>query len=266
LDPIADIRIKDENFRKLLGKIDVIEERLRDSPLNGSERLPGLYQKYEEKLGLVSRIDGVKRQIQQATSILQMDDLKSRKRVLRRLEFTDANDVILMKGRVACEISTGDELLLTEMIFNGAFNDLGVDQTVALLSCFVFQEKSDESVRLKDELAKPLRMMQEAARRIAQVSIECKLPLNEEEYVASFRPELMDVVYAWCQGSKFYQICKMTDVFEGSIIRAMRRLEELLRQMSQAAKSMGNSELENKFAQGINRIKRDIVFANSLYL
>jgi len=29
-----------------------------------------------------------------------------------------------MKGRVACEISTGDELLLTEMIFNGAFNEL----------------------------------------------------------------------------------------------------------------------------------------------
>jgi ATP-dependent RNA helicase DOB1 len=46
-----------------------------------------------------------------------------------------------MKGRVACEISTGDELLLTEMMFNGVFNDLSVDQCVALLSCFVFQER-----------------------------------------------------------------------------------------------------------------------------
>lgn len=46
-----------------------------------------------------------------------------------------------MKGRVACEISSGDELLLTELIFNGAFNDLTVEQGVALLSCFVFQEK-----------------------------------------------------------------------------------------------------------------------------
>ena len=36
---------------------------------------------------------------------------------------------------------SGDELLLTEMIFNGAFNDLAVEQAVALLSCFVFQEK-----------------------------------------------------------------------------------------------------------------------------
>jgi ATP-dependent RNA helicase DOB1 len=52
----------------------------------------------------------------------------------------------------------------------------------------------------------------------------------------------------------------------GSIIRCMRRLEELLRQLCAAAKSIGNSELENKFAEGINKIKRDIVFAASLYL
>ncbi len=38
--------------------------------------------------------------------------------------------------------------------------------------------------------------------------------------------------------------------FSGSIIRCMRRLEELLRQMCQAAKAIGNTELENKFATG----------------
>ena len=36
---------------------------------------------------------------------------------------------------------SGDELLLTEMIFNGVFNDLSIQQCVALLSCFVFEEK-----------------------------------------------------------------------------------------------------------------------------
>ena len=37
--------------------------------------------------------------------------------------------------------------------------------------------------------------MQEAATRIAKVSVECKLPVDEKEYVASFKPELMDCVY-----------------------------------------------------------------------
>ena len=36
----------------------------------------------------------------------------------------------------------------------------------------------------------------------------------------------------------------------GSIIRCMRRLEEALRQMCQAAKSIGSTDLENKFAEG----------------
>lgn len=38
-----------------------------------------------------------------------MDELKCRKRVLRRLGFATSSDVIEMKGRVACEISRYDD-------------------------------------------------------------------------------------------------------------------------------------------------------------
>ena len=31
-----------------------------------------------------------------------------------------------------------------------------------------------------------------------------------EEYVASFKPELMDAVYSWCNGAKFSEICKVS--------------------------------------------------------
>ncbi|KAJ2878220.1 ATP-dependent RNA helicase mtr4, partial [Coemansia aciculifera] len=127
-------------------------------------------------------------------------------------------------------------------------------------------KSKDEPPKLQEDLAVPLRVMQESARQIAQISNECKLRVVEEEYVASFRPELMDVVNAWCRGAKFSQICRMTEVFEGSLIRAFRRLEELLRQMCMAAKAIGNVDLENKFADGITKIKRDIIFAASLYL
>nr|6C90_A Chain A, Exosome RNA helicase MTR4,Exosome RNA helicase MTR4 [Homo sapiens] len=206
------------------------------------------------------------RAIPGSRTVLQMDELKCRKRVLRRLGFATSSDVIEMKGRVACEISSADELLLTEMMFNGLFNDLSAEQATALLSCFVFQENSSEMPKLTEQLAGPLRQMQECAKRIAKVSAEAKLEIDEETYLSSFKPHLMDVVYTWATGATFAHICKMTDVFEGSIIRCMRRLEELLRQMCQAAKAIGNTELENKFAEGITKIKRDIVFAASLYL
>jgi ATP-dependent RNA helicase DOB1 len=58
----------------------------------------------------------------------------------------------------------------------------------------------------------------------------------------------------------------MTSVYEGSLIRLFRRLEELLRQMAQAAKVMGNEDLTKKFDESLQKIRRDIVAAQSLYL
>ena len=101
---------------------------------------------------------------------------------------------------------------------------------------------------------------------IFRVSKEAKLELEEDEYVERFKPFMMDIVHEWCKGSSFKDIIKMTDMFEGSIIRSMRMLEELLRQMVQASKNIGNSELEVKFSEAIRLLKRDIVFAASLYL
>lgn len=59
---------------------------------------------------------------------------------------------------------------------------------------------------------------------------------------------------------------KMANVYEGSFIRIFRRLEELLRQMAQAAKVMGNDDLTKKFEESLGKIRRDIVAAQSLYL
>jgi ATP-dependent RNA helicase DOB1 len=58
----------------------------------------------------------------------------------------------------------------------------------------------------------------------------------------------------------------MTDVFEGSLIRMFRRLEELLRQLAQGAKVMGSEALEKKFEEALAKIRRDLVSSQSLYL
>lgn len=266
LNPITDMHIKDNIFEDVVKKIAAFEERLYAHPLHEDPELDELYTMYEKKYQVAEELKAVKQELKQAKSLLQMDELKCRKRVLRRLGYCTAADVIEMKGRVACELSSGDELLMTEMIFNGMFNDLSVPQCVALLSCFVCDEKSSEMPKRSEELAGPLRQMQDLARRIARVSAEAKLDVNEDNYVDQFKPFLMDVLYAWCKGATFLQLCKMTDIFEGSIIRCMRRLEEILRQLCQAAKNIGNTDLENKFSEGIKLMKRDIVFAASLYL
>lgn len=42
-------------------------------------------------------------------------------RVLRRLQFISQEGVVQLKGRVACEISSADEVLVTELIFSNSF-------------------------------------------------------------------------------------------------------------------------------------------------
>ena len=63
--------------------------------------------------------------------------------MLRKLGHVTKEGVVTLKGRAACEISTGDELLTTELMFNGVFNSLDKHQLVALLSCLVPVEKSN---------------------------------------------------------------------------------------------------------------------------
>lgn len=52
------------------------------------------------------------------------ENLDSMKRVLRRLGFIDKENIVLNKGKVACMISACDEVIITEMIFSGIFNNL----------------------------------------------------------------------------------------------------------------------------------------------
>lgn len=270
LDPVTDMKITDEAYLKLRAKQQALQARAsahkyasKEMGVEAQEQLA----LYAERTALDKEILSVKSALRDATQDVSMAaQLKRMQVVLRRLEHTTSSNVIDLKGRVACEISTCDELLGTELMFLGVFNDLAPEQCVALCSCLVFNEKNDDVPRLKEELSAPLRVLQEAARRIATVMNDAQLTIDVDDYVARFQPQLMEVVYAWCKGAKFSEVCKMTEVFEGTIIRCLRRLEELLRQFAQAAKSVGNDLLEQKFTAGITMLKRDVVFAASLYL
>ncbi len=215
LDPIEDMKIKDKNFKEIVKKIDAFEKRLQNHDLHGKPELPRFLTSYGKKAAILKELDDARAELKKATSLLQMSDLKCMKRVLRRLGYCTPEDVIEVKGRIACELSSADELLLTEMMFNGLFNDLKPEQAASLLSCFVFDERSNDMPKLTSELSGPLRTMQEMAKRIATVSKEAKIEIDEEVYISKFKPYMMDIVYEWCKGATFLQLCKMTDIFEG---------------------------------------------------
>ncbi|XP_010467134.1 PREDICTED: DExH-box ATP-dependent RNA helicase DExH10 [Camelina sativa] len=266
LHPVKEMNIQDTEIVDLVSQIEEVEQKLLAHPMHKSQD--------DQQIKSFQRKAEVNYEIQQLRSKMRdsqlqkfRDELKNRSRVLKKLGHIDADGVVQLKGRAACLIDTGDELLVTELMFNGTFNDLDHHQVAALASCFIPVDKSNEQVNLRNELTKPLQQLQDSARKIAEIQHECKLEIDVEEYVEStIRPFLMDVIYSWSKGASFAEIIQMTDIFEGSIIRSARRLDEFLNQLRAAADAVGESSLESKFAAASESLRRGIMFANSLYL
>lgn len=266
LDPEDDMKVQSSSYKKAVRRIEALENlfekhEIAKSPLI-EQKLTVLHKKKE----LTAKIKSIRKTVRSSSALAFKDELKARKRVLRRLGYITSDDVVELKGKVACEISSADELTLTELMFSGVLKDMKVEDMVALLSCFVWQEKLLGARKPGEELELLFTQLHDIARRVAKVQLECKVQIDVENFVSSFRCDIMQAVYDWAKGSKFSTIMEGTQVFEGSLIRAIRRLEEVLQQLIQAAKSIGETELETKFEEAITKIKRDIVFAASLYL
>lgn len=101
LDPIEDMKIKDKEFLSIVKKIESYEKQLEKYSGVDSNAI----KLYENKMQVSEKIKKVRQDLKKAQSLLQMNELKCRKRVLRRLGYCTATDVIEIKGRVACEIT-----------------------------------------------------------------------------------------------------------------------------------------------------------------
>eukprot|EP00956_Cyclotella_meneghiniana_P017919 scaffold29502_cov69-Cyclotella_meneghiniana.AAC.3 len=261
LDPVKDLKIKVSEFNKLLERASELQQRLASHKLStemSEEERNKQVTAYDHKHDLLDQARLLRREATSCQTMVMKDDLRKMKRVLKELGHVDGQGVIQTKGRTACEINTANELVVVELVFAGLFNDLTVEVSVALLSCLIFDERNkdedDPAKGLKSYLSGPFYKLIEMARTVAKVQIDCKIELNEDEFVDKFNPGLMEAVYAWCKGAKFVEVQKLTGTYEGSTIRTLRRLEELVRQLASASKAIGNLELQAKFEKATGNV------------
>ncbi|CAJ0638249.1 11822_t:CDS:10, partial [Entrophospora sp. SA101] len=174
-------------------KMRLIEENINKHPINQD---PLIIEKYTKRLNLVEQ----------------------------------KNNMVELKGRIACGIKSGDEIVLTELLLNDVFN----------------------------KFIEPYNQILETARIVAEITEECAIAIDKEKYMAKFSPGLVESVYAWCNHVTFPETCKKGKM-QGDIARNFENLDELLQEMVSAAKCIGNIELENKFSLSIEKIKKGII-------
>jgi len=223
MDPIEQMEIKDDNLKEKIEKKKEIEKSIAELEkkipnLDSEEKKNKRLEFVQEKDNLISNINQLCDKLSKSKDLVLKDDLKNMKRVLRKLDMIDKNNNVNQKGQVACIISTSDEIILTEMLYKGSFNDLDPAFLASMLSCFMVNENSkSESKAMKNPILTQLfNRVKENAGGIADILIECKINLNKEDYVENFKSDLMETVLEWANGAKFTEICKLTDIYEGN--------------------------------------------------
>lgn len=103
---------------------------------------------FEHHYALVSEVQQIKETMAQLQYRLSdknlhlMPDYHQRIAVLKELKHVDEAGSVQLKGRVACEINSGESLVLTELIMDNLFTPMKPQEIVALLAAFIFQGKT----------------------------------------------------------------------------------------------------------------------------
>ncbi|OVA17687.1 Helicase [Macleaya cordata] len=266
LDPIKDLKLKDMVHVEAYHRWNRLLHKMAENKCHGCS-------KFEEHLTLVKELNRHREEVNALKfqmsdeALQQMPDFQGRIDVLKKIGCIDADLVVQIKGRVACEMNSGEELISTECLFENQLDDLEPEEAVALMSALVFQQKNTSEPSLTPKLALAKKRLYDTAIRLGELQASFKLPINPEEYAQdNLKFGLVEVVYEWAKGTPFADICELTDVPEGLIVRTIVRLDETCREFKNAASIMGNSALYKKMETASNAIKRDIVFAASLYV
>lgn len=263
MDPVKDFNIRDIDMVTTIARKQSLEEQMMNYTCLNCPKFAEHFNSVANQMRLREHVTTL-RFLLSDESLQHREELQQRIQVLQRLRYVDANNAVQLKGRVACEISN-HELIITELVFENAFTNLHPTEIVALLSCFVFQQRRCSEPNLTKTLEEGKQCILSMAERIACLQSECGLSTSVEEFKEQYHFGLVESVFEWARGMPFSEITNLTDVQEGIIVRCIQRLNETCRDVRNAARIIGDPKLGEKMEEASAMIKRDIVFAASLY-
>ena len=285
LDIIKKNNITEPSIVKLSNDIFDLEKKYKNLKINyekkygnESDILKKDLDRYMERNILQKKIKKVITKIESSKHLVLNEELINMQRVMRRLDFVTKDEILTQKGQIICDISGADELLTGELLFSGFFKDLSLEETGAAIYCCLTKEaggkKEEEPSLNKDRLAqknieKIFEGIKKKAEYISEILEECKMLGKEEKkrYIESFNENYMLPMYKWVNGISFADLIKeYYTLYEGSIIRVIRRVEEFSKNFVICAQHIGDNNLKNKLQELENKIKRGLPFTASLYL
>ena len=173
-------------------------------------------------------------------------------------------EVLTETGILASEINEGHPLVMSKMFVNGVA--LPRNELVALLSCFVEGEKTEDPItvdclRVSDALKTELRKVHATA--VALYAREN--PKSQPEYwtIHNYWPE---IVYRWMEGEEMGVLCAEYEVYEGNFMKAILKTANIVDEWITLAIIAKKLDVLETLREIRTDLVRGLVVPDSLYL
>jgi hypothetical protein len=169
------------------------------------------------------------------------------------------------KGRLIASLRHDNELLVAEAVWRRIFDDATLAEAVALVSALLEESRSGEPMIARTFLRKHGKLKRKIDQLIAIA--DAVFQAQRARHLAmpiSVQPGFMPAVYRWASGDDDWSgiVQGAFGGHEGDLIRAMRRLIDLLRQLADSPEVP--AAVARLLAQAARTIDRGIVFESAL--
>jgi superfamily II RNA helicase len=178
------------------------------------------------------------------------------------------NEDLTLKGILATEVNEGHQILMTELYTQGIVHNLSGEDLVCVLACFLEEKEQDGRASMfdlgvTDEVKKVIFKMNDWIREFREKDDAIGYPVQDYWQLSV---QMVEPMSHWIHGENASYICKTFGLFEGNFIRAVMKMANILDEWLAMATYCQHTEQVNKINEVRQRIIRDIIISDSLYL
>lgn len=189
------------------------------------------YKKHSKNIEVIKRIESKKKKLQK--EIEKQKDIYWNKFLAHRAVLQDygylQNDYPTEKGKTTSQIRAENELFLAEIIFSGVLENLTPSQLAGVICAITTEELRIEIpyVPFSEPVRKTLNKIRNIKKKLAkaQANYDIDSPLNINPYFSS-------IIELWVEGAEWDTVTEQIDIGEGDIVRAFKRVVDVLRQLT----------------------------------
>jgi superfamily II RNA helicase len=178
------------------------------------------------------------------------------------------NENLTLKGILATEVNEGHQILMTELYIREYFHSLSGEEIVTVLGCFMEEKGTDDSptIRELNVSAKVLNILL-IIKDISQEYnvLEDRIGFPVQDYWKT-STQMIEPMCRWIDGENASIICQEYGLFEGNFIRSVLKMANMLDEVLAMATYCQHIEQVDKIMKVRQKIIRDIVISDSLYL